>query len=303
MNYYLDTEFHEYHKQQKVFGIPVGKSIPTIDLISIGIVSGDYIEEADNISSDPNKVVSASFNAYREYYAISKDFNVKDAWNSWQVKSNTYEDLSGSDVKATVVTKEYWLRENVLSSIFFELHQKYLGEIYKMEQLNISNSFKDTEEFTYSNFKWLINRYGKTNKEIAEEIHAFIYQDYLKDTGLSYPEAFGYSNPKYDPTFYAYYADYDWVVFCQNLFGKMIDLPEGFPMYCRDLKQELDDKVYYLPLTNRKYVTEYIPERSDFETRLLSVKNDPRYPKQQNEHNALDDAKWNKELHKFIKNL
>ena len=41
------------------------------------------------------------------------------------------------------------------------------------------------------------------------------------------------------PEFWAYYADYDWVALCQ-LYGRMIDLPTGFPMYCRDLKQELD---------------------------------------------------------------
>lgn len=39
-----------------------------------------------------------------------------------------------------------------------------------------------------------------------------------------------------DPEFWAYFADYDWVVFCQ-LYGRMLDLPEGFPMYCMDLKQ------------------------------------------------------------------
>lgn len=43
------------------------------------------------------------------------------------------------------------------------------------------------------------------------------------------------------PEFWGYYADYDWVVFCQ-LFGAMIALPNGFPMYCRDLKQLLDEK-------------------------------------------------------------
>ncbi len=42
------------------------------------------------------------------------------------------------------------------------------------------------------------------------------------------------------PKFYGYYADYDWVVLCQ-LFGRMVDLPKDFPMYCRDLKQMLDD--------------------------------------------------------------
>lgn len=63
------------------------------------------------------------------------------------------------------------------------------------------------------------------------------------------------------PEFWAYYADYDWVVFCQ-LFGRMIDLPLGFPMYCKDLKQELD---------------------------RLGVS---QLPAQENEHNALADARW-----------
>jgi len=80
------------------------------------------------------------------------------------------------------------------------------------------------------------------------------------------------------PKFYAYYADYDWAVFCQ-LFGSMINLPKGFPMYCIDLKQELD-----------------MLNRPDLETY-------PSYPKQENEHNALDDARWNKKLHKFILDL
>jgi len=42
------------------------------------------------------------------------------------------------------------------------------------------------------------------------------------------------------PEFWGYYADYDWVVFCQ-LFGKMIDLPKGYPFYCRDVQQIADD--------------------------------------------------------------
>ena len=44
------------------------------------------------------------------------------------------------------------------------------------------------------------------------------------------------------PEFWAYYADYDWVVLCQ-LFGRMIDLPKGWPMFCRDLKQLAGDTV------------------------------------------------------------
>jgi hypothetical protein len=39
-----------------------------------------------------------------------------------------------------------------------------------------------------------------------------------------------------NPIFYGYFADYDWILFCQ-LFGTMMDLPNGFPKFCMDLKQ------------------------------------------------------------------
>ncbi|WP_210414788.1 3'-5' exoribonuclease domain-containing protein [Microlunatus elymi] len=39
-----------------------------------------------------------------------------------------------------------------------------------------------------------------------------------------------------NPEWWAYYADYDWVALCQ-LFGPMVDLPSGWPMFCRDLEQ------------------------------------------------------------------
>lgn len=41
------------------------------------------------------------------------------------------------------------------------------------------------------------------------------------------------------PEFWAYFADYDWIAFCQ-LFGRMIDLPKHFPMFCRDIRQLID---------------------------------------------------------------
>lgn len=42
------------------------------------------------------------------------------------------------------------------------------------------------------------------------------------------------------PEFWGYYADYDWVALCQ-LYGTMMGLPKGWPMYCRDMKQLCDD--------------------------------------------------------------
>ena len=73
------------------------------------------------------------------------------------------------------------------------------------------------------------------------------------------------------PEFWAYYADYDWVVFCQ-LFGRMIDLPKTFPKFCRDLKQLSMD--------------------------LGSPPHPPQDPN--SEHNALADAKWNLDLYNYL---
>ena len=72
------------------------------------------------------------------------------------------------------------------------------------------------------------------------------------------------------PEVWAYYADYDWVALCQ-LFGTMMDLPKGWPMYCRDVKQLCDD------LGNPN-----LPENTS------------------TEHHALADARWTREAWEFL---
>lgn len=137
--------------------------------------------------------------------------------------------------------------------------------------------------------------YGKPNQQIAEEICLFVYptiSGQFKKEGqefLSRAKEYGWIAPQ--PEFYGYYADYDWVLFC-SLFGRMIDLPKGFPMYCRDLKQMLDEAYIY---QENKY-----PNEDRLYSWLRTVKNHPDYPKQDNEHNALSDAKWNRDLYYFI---
>ena len=121
-------------------------------------------------------------------------------------------------------------------------------------------------------------------KEIIEFTHKEIF-DNFKGTEREFHsrgKEYGW-NLKEPIEFYAYYADYDWVVLCW-LFGRMIDLPKGFPMYCKDLKQMLDEVWKF---------------RSDYPYPAFH----PSYPKQANEHNALDDAKWHLALHRFIKGL
>lgn len=45
----------------------------------------------------------------------------------------------------------------------------------------------------------------------------------------------------HSPEFWADYCSYDWVVLCQ-LFGTMMELPKGWPMHCRDIRQLWADK-------------------------------------------------------------
>lgn len=77
---------------------------------------------------------------------------------------------------------------------------------------------------------------------------------------------------------YGYYADYDWVLLC-SLFGRMIDLPKGMPMYCRDLKQMMDER------------------------RLTSEWKDMVVPEPKNAHNALNDALWCHDLYRVLKSV
>lgn len=73
--------------------------------------------------------------------------------------------------------------------------------------------------------------------------------------------------------FWAYYADYDWVALCQ-LFGRMIDLPMGWPKYCMDIKQ------------------------------LAQLCGQPELPRQATGmHNALADARWNRAAFAFLQAL
>jgi hypothetical protein len=82
---------------------------------------------------------------------------------------------------------------------------------------------------------------------------------------------FVFGDPK--PEFWAYYAAYDWVVMCQ-LFGRMIDLPPRWPMFCLDLKQ------------------------------LQHSLGNPNLPAQQSaEHHALADARWNQQVYDYLVSL
>lgn len=235
MNFYIDTEFHEYKKKVRLFGFEI-KQVDTIDLISIGIAAENG----------------------KTYYAINKEMDLKSHFEN------------------------DWLCENVLKTIYTDLHN-----ICSAKNETLASLLKG---FTYQNLKLLVRFFGKSKEQIAAEICQFVYSNCGHDLELLKAHApsaveFYQSNGAFEqnwlktkPTFYGYFADYDWVVFCW-LFGRMIDLPQAFPMYCKDLKQMMDEKG------------------------VGSEWKQANCPQLSGEHHALNDALWNKRLHEKIQTL
>jgi hypothetical protein len=58
----------------------------------------------------------------REYYAVSKDFNLKEAWNRNQKRDHgTAYNSYGEKLQV----KEFWIRENVLKPIWREFEKNF----------------------------------------------------------------------------------------------------------------------------------------------------------------------------------
>lgn len=75
------------------------------------------------------------------------------------------------------------------------------------------------------------------------------------------------------PDFWAWYGAYDHVALC-SLFGRMVDLPKGFPMFTSDIKQ------------------------------LVKKAGNPQMPQQpEGLHNALEDARFNVVRYDYVMDL
>lgn len=279
MKYFIDFEFIEGFRKPWF-----GKRYHFIDMISVGI----YAEDG------------------RAYHALSEEYNYKDADN--------------------------WVREKVIIPL-------YQGGVHG----DARNAFK------VDNFH---KHYGKPNKQIVAEIVAFINEGlteviekitrcdcwnekyypkefkYIKDHNTLVPNSWyssGVDGKGYErnakiiynqPEFYGYFSDYDWVLFC-SLFGRMIDLPKGFPYYCIDLKQTMDEKA--AALTQIAFTKMIVSNTSlnwkvkgpidtdiidisslSLSSRIELIKAQKDYPKNDQEHSAVADAKWNYDLYKFL---
>ena len=151
------------------------------------------------------------------------------------------------------------------------IHLNVINKLYE-ECRNNSNK-KEQWQFKNNNFHHF---FGKNNNVITTDVLKFI------DEGITKEDS--------EVEFYGYYSDYDWVLFC-SLFGRMMDLPPTFPMYCKDLKQMIDEKAADLKID------------APLKDKIDKIISHPKYPKNLNEHNVVSDTKWNKDLFDFLKNL
>lgn len=262
MKYFIDTEFLEGTQKEKFPISLFRKNTPnTIDLISIGIVSEDG----------------------REYYSISKDFNLKEAWNRYDIKHEI-----GSEPETI-----YWIRDNVLRPIFDKL--KKTDSTYDVRFC----SLKIIDDFNFKHFKYLINKHGKTNKEIALEIVQFIYPNAIY-SHLEYKASdliLQNCSDSKEPEFYTYYTKYNWKGFCW-LFEEMIGLSTGFPLYCAGFPQILEDKA-----TN--YTKKYwfgCTEKQVDDTAERSIKCQADFFQIFSNY-SVKSPQWNKQLFEFLNNL
>ncbi len=181
----------------------------------------------------------------KTYYAISKEFN-------------PYE-------------SNEWVKKNVLEKMVIEYIETQHGEA-RNQILGLFEGVRLEHKI-----KYIQKQIGKTNDQIAKEIVMWIHGFDIRNSNntLSQGEVEFHKENMQAINFYGYYSDYDWVLF-SSLFGKMSDLPTGFPMYCNDLIQMLAARNL-----NEEWMKKHCPGP-------------------ENEHNALTDALWNRELHNKI---
>lgn len=263
MKYFYDFEFSAHFKKQFEFLPSIrnfNKPFHTIELISVGIIAEDE----------------------REYFAVSNEFDPYEVAD-W-VRDNVLTGIVKS-YEASLLFGEH--KEEHTSKLLDKPVQKQIKLIQKWVGQSNSDISAGIARFINPDLGWPISAYDNSafGKKDSYETKHFDKHDVGEYNGYFYAQ----------PEFYGYYCDYDWVLFC-SLFGTMMQLPKGFPMYSIDLKQIIDEHAKEMLIEVGTKVTH------DTKKEMLAyIETSQSYPKQDNEHHALDDAKWNKELYHFLK--
>ncbi len=146
---------------------------------------------------------------------------------------------------------------------------EFIDDGFTIDLISIGIVVEDGREYYAQSAEFL--EYGKPNAWVQEHViphldNRWTERATIRDEILLFmaPDIYG------KPALWGYYSAYDHVAFCQ-LFGTMMDLPKGFPMYTRDIKQWCD-----------------------------ALGNPPLPEQGKGEHNALADARWNKVAWEFL---
>lgn len=156
--------------------------------------------------------------------------------------------------------------------IFFDFEFIEDGAAFVMEPISIGMVREDGKEY-YAEFDSV--DWSKANSFVLEHVkpHLMLNAASLKSKQEIANDIVKFVGDK--PEFWAYFADYDWVLLCQ-LYGPMVSIPTGWPYYCLDLKQYM----YHTGIT-----------KSDLKDKV----------KNQVEHHALSDAIWNKNVYDWMR--
>lgn len=151
--------------------------------------------------------------------------------------------------------------------IFFDFEFIEDGPAFVMEPISIGMVREDGEEY-YAEFQGV--QWNRANQWVNINVKPFLTGP-IKRKHIIAREIREFVGET--PEFWAYFADYDWVILCQ-LFGRMVDLPSGWPFLCLDLKQ--------------------LMWHADIQKEQLNIADN------ENPHNALADARWNKDAFNYI---
>jgi hypothetical protein len=173
-----------------------------------------------------------------EFFEMGRGHSI-DMISIGAVREDDEEFYAISDSLHTILraNKNKWMRDNVLP--YLPLRQNFMGHLVWDE---------DHPDF----------KYVKSIEEIAQAWKEYVLV----------PPRFPFDRPE----LWAYYGAYDHVVMAQ-MYGKMINLPKGMPMYTMDIQQRWHNE------------------------------GKPELPKQiDGEHKAIDDARWNRIAYEYIDN-
>jgi len=152
---------------------------------------------------------------------------------------------------------DQWVKDNVLAKL------RWWGNEMS------SKGYCNLAQHTGAKGEWNAEVFA-TEKLIGEAILRWI--DDCEKRANQTP---GSKHLSHELEFFAYYGAYDWVLFAR-IFGRLIDKPEKFPMWVRDLKQMMWERGL------------------DTEWKRTNA------PDPEGEHNALIDAGWNMDLYQKI---